>query len=161
MKLFLFAWRNLWRNRRRTLITASSIFFGVIFSIEITSLQQGSFSHMVDNMVKFYSGYIQVQAPDYKDNRSINNTFESSRELIEAIDKIETVTRYTSRLESFALASSGDVSQGAIVIGIDSEREQDVSGLKKWISEGEYLASHDDGVLIGEILAENLSRLET
>ena len=111
---------------------------------------------MVDNMVKFYSGYIQVQAPDYKDNRSINNTFESTRELIESIDGIETVTCYTSRLESFALASSGDVSQGAIVIGIDPEKEQDISGLKKWISEGEYLTSNDDGVLIGEILAKNL-----
>lgn len=111
---------------------------------------------MVDNMVKFYSGYIQVQAPDYKDNRSINSTFESTRELVESINSVEAVTRYTSRLESFALASSGDISQGAIVIGIDPEREQEISGLKKWISEGEYLSANDDDVLIGEILAKNL-----
>jgi ABC-type lipoprotein release transport system permease subunit len=107
-------------------------------------------------MVKFYSGYIQVQAPDYKENRSINNTFESTLELRETIHGIENVTQYTSRLESFALASSGDVSQGSIIIGIDPEKEQEISGLKKWISQGAYLEKNDRGILMGEILAENL-----
>jgi ABC-type lipoprotein release transport system permease subunit len=138
------------------MITASSIFFGVIFSIAITSLQQGSFSNMVDNMVKFYSGYIQVQAPDYKDSRSINNTFESTEDLIRTIERVEKVTQHTSRLESFALASSGDVSQGSIIIGIVPEKEQEISGLKKWISQGEYLEKNDRGILMGEVLAENL-----
>jgi len=111
---------------------------------------------MVDNVVKFYSGYIQIQAPEYKDNRSINNTFEPNDKLVDMIGSTNNVTHQTSRLESFALASSGNVSQGAIVIGIDPEQEQKISGLKKWVNEGEYLAEKEGCVLVGEVLAENL-----
>jgi ABC-type lipoprotein release transport system permease subunit len=154
--LFFFAWRNLWRNRKRTIITASSIFFGVIFSIELTSLQQGSFVNMIDNMVKYYSGYLQIQEPDFWDTRSINNTFEYDEQVELLIEGTSLITQYTPRLESFALASSGSISQGTIVLGISPDLEQELSGLSKWVGEGEYLVPGERGVLVGETLAGNL-----
>jgi len=51
------AWRNLWRNSRRTLITAASILFGVFFAVAMSSLQLGTLENMIDNMVRFYSGW--------------------------------------------------------------------------------------------------------
>ncbi len=79
------AWRSLWRNSRRTLITAASIFFGVFFAVFMSSLQQGSFENMIDNMVRFYSGYIQIQESEFKDMRSINNSFSPDDQLIKQL----------------------------------------------------------------------------
>ena len=72
---------------------------------------------MVDNMVKFTTGYIQVQHVDYFDNKTINNSFESSSELTDLLDSQEKITIYTPRLESFALAASENKSYGTAVIG--------------------------------------------
>ena len=69
------AWRNIWRNRRRTIITVASIFFGVLLSTFMTSMQEGTYSKMIDNVVGFYSGYIQIHHPDYWDNKTIDYTF--------------------------------------------------------------------------------------
>ena len=156
MELLKLAWRNLWRNRKRTLITIASIFFGVIWSALLTSLQEGSFQNMVDNMVKFTTGYIQVQHVDYFDNKTINNSFESSSELTDLLDSQEKITIYTPRLESFALAASENKSYGTAVIGINAEVENEISELSKWVVEGEYLSADKKGVIIGEILAKNL-----
>ena len=156
MELLKLAWRNLWRNRKRTLITIASIFFGVIWSALLTSLQEGSFQNMVDNMVKFTTGYIQVQHVDYFDNKTINNSFESSSELTDLLDSQEKITIYTPRLESFALAASENKSYGTAVIGINAEVENEISELSKWVIEGEYLSADKKGVIIGEILAKNL-----
>ena len=156
MELLKIAWRNLWRNRKRTLITIASIFFGVIWSALLTSLQEGSFQNMVDNMVKFTTGYIQVQHVDYFDNKTINNSFESSSDLTDLLDSQKEITVYTPRLESFALAASNNKSYGTAVIGINPEAENQISELSKWVVEGEYLSADKKGVIIGEILAKNL-----
>ena len=156
MELLKLAWRNLWRNRKRTLITIASIFFGVIWSALLTSLQEGSFQNMVDNMVKFTTGYIQVQHVDYFDNKTINNSFESSSDLTDLLDSQKEITVYTPRLESFALAASNNKSYGTAVIGINPEAENQISELSKWVVEGEYLSADKKGVIIGEILAKNL-----
>ncbi|HHJ11310.1 MAG TPA: hypothetical protein ENK25_10540 [Bacteroidetes bacterium] len=61
MKLIRVAWKNLWRNRRRTLITISSILFGVIFSVMIYSLEEGSYGNMIDKPVRLSSGCLNIQ----------------------------------------------------------------------------------------------------
>lgn len=71
---FKIAWRNLWRNLRRTIITSSSVFFGVFFVCFMTSMQRGSFENMIGNMARFYSGYIQIQNPGYKETPSLNKS---------------------------------------------------------------------------------------
>ncbi len=87
------AWRNLWRNSRRTLITAASIFFGIFFAAFMSSLQQGSFENMVDNMVRFYSGYIQIQEAEFKALRSVNNSFVPGNDLEKLILENKQVTQ--------------------------------------------------------------------
>ncbi|MEZ5199593.1 MAG: FtsX-like permease family protein [Bacteroidales bacterium] len=150
------AWRNLWRNKRRTLITIASIFFGVFFASFMTSLQKGSFENMVENMVKFHSGYIQIQNEKFMNNRSLNNSFEESQDLDTILINHQSITHYTSRIESFALASTGEKSYGAMVFGVIPEEEEKISELSKWVKQGTYLSSGSNGVLIGKELAENL-----
>lgn len=150
------AWRNLWRNKRRTMITSASIFFGVIFATIMSSMQEGSYGTMVDNVVKFYSGYIQVINEDYWENKTINNTYEITDSLVKKIEDVEEITFYSPRLESFALASSTDITKGTLVIGIDPEKEDQVTGVSKWLKKGSYLEQGDQGILLAADLAKYL-----
>jgi len=150
------AWRNLWRNKRRTAITIASIFFGVFFTISMSSVQKGSLENMIENMVRFYSGYIQIQDSSFKDNRSINNTMEYSESLDSIIRNEEQITRFTQRIESFALASSGEKSSAVAVFGVIPESEDHISQLSKWVESGVFLKAGEKGVILGIDLAENL-----
>ncbi|MCD6596821.1 MAG: ABC transporter permease [Bacteroidales bacterium] len=151
------AWRNLWRNKRRTIITVASIFFGVILSTLMSSMQEGSYSSMVENVVKFYSGYLQVQNEEYWDNKTINNTFEPTEDLYKKINNTKGVIHVAPRLESFALASSLDITRGAMLFGIDPEKEEYVTEASKWISKGKYLQPGDKGLIIASGLAEYIN----
>ena len=157
MKNYSIAWRNLWRNRRRTLITVSSIFFGVILSIIMRSMQEGSYDSMINNVVKFYSGYIQVQDKDFWENKTLYYSFKSSDSLNRTIEQTEGVTMLSPRLESFALGSSGEKTQAVMVVGIDPEKENQVTKLSKWIVSGNYLKSGSRNILLAEELAANLN----
>ena len=153
---FKIAWRNLWRNKRRTLITSASIFFGVFFAIFMSSVQQGTMQNMVDNMVSFYTGYLQIQEEQFNENRSINNSFIPNEYLVNSINSHNTITQSAQRLESFALAASELNSFGSMIIGIQPEKEDAISGLSKWIIKGNFLTPGSKDVLLGKILAENL-----
>ncbi len=153
---FKIAWRNLWRNRRRTLITVASIFFGVLLSAYMTSMQEGSYEKMVDIVVKFYSGYIQIHNEKYWANKSINNTFDYDEALVRKVEKHKEVEMVFPRLESFALASSDELTKGAMVFGIAPEKEDQWTRLSSKIKEGRYLKNGDKGVIIGEGLASYL-----
>lgn len=123
MKSYLLAWRNLWRNRKRTLITVASVFFAVFFAILMRSLQLGSYDHMFRNIIESYTGYIQVQNEDFKDNTTIDNSFDFTNEIKQVILDNRNVTNLIPRFESFALASSGPITKGVLVMGIDPEKE--------------------------------------
>ena len=158
MKSYLkIAWRNLWRNTRRTLITSASIFFGVFFAVLTTSMQQGTFENMVDNMVRFYSGYLQVQEKGFKENKGVNQSFIPDEKLNALLNNNEHITQSTTRIESFALAASDSSSFGSLLFGIEPANEEAISGLSKWVKEGEFLRPGSKDVLLGKILAQNLS----
>lgn len=117
------AWRNLWRNKRRTLITVASVFFGVLIATMLSSVNEGAYTSMIGNIVKFYSGYIQVQDTAYWESKTINEAMYPSEDLQKIIGSVPKITQSTMRLESFALASSEKNTRGTMVFGIIPERE--------------------------------------
>lgn len=151
------AWRNLWRNKRRTLITVASIFFGVLLSAYMTSMQEGSYSKMVEIVVKFYSGYMQVHHEDYWENKSINNVFDYDQALVDQIKKHKEVDYVIPRLESFGLASAEELTRGAALFGVVPDIENQLTGISDKVVTGSYLQPDDDGVLIGDGLARFLN----
>ncbi|MBN2481997.1 MAG: ABC transporter permease [Bacteroidales bacterium] len=157
MREWRMAWRNLWRNRKRTLITAAAVAMAVLLSTIMSSMQEGTYSKMIDNVVKFYSGYIQIQHPDYWDTRSLNDSYAPDDSLYETIGQIDGITLHIPRIESFTLISSGEITKGCALIGIDPEGEDRTTNLSNWVDRGEYLKQGDDGILLATNLAKNLN----
>ena len=158
MKEFLkIAWRNLWRNKRRTLITVSSVFFAVFLALIMRSMQLASYDMMIENAVRTSTGYIQVQAKGYWDDKTINNTFGASDTLLSRIEEMANVTAVIPRLESFALASFGEQTKGVGFVGTDPHREDQVTALSDKIVAGKYLEEGSNGILLSKGLADYLN----
>lgn len=155
--IFTLAWRNLWRNRKRTFITMSSVFFAVILAILFFSMEQGSYERMIDSLVKYSTGYIQVQDVLYHEEPSIDHAMlfdEDIEALLEKYD--EEISFHVPRLQSFALAATENTTRGSMVTGIDVEKELMMNDLSDDITQGEFLSKNDDGLLIAEGLASIL-----
>lgn len=124
MKNHQLAWRNLWRNKRRTLITAASVFFAVFFALVMRSFQLGTYEKMYRDVIESYSGYLQLQNTDYLDESSLDNGFVLEQSLTDLIEADPNVTGVIPKFESFALAAAGSRTQGVMVIGMDPDNEQ-------------------------------------
>lgn len=157
MRTYKMAWRNLWRNRKRTLITVAAVVFAVFLSTFMSSMQEGTYSKMIENTVSFYSGYIQVHEPNYWESRSINDIYAPEDDFFEKINSTPNVTMSFPRLESFTLLSTGDNTKAAALIGVDPVQENKMTGLAKWVEKGEYLNPGDDGILLATNLAKQLN----
>ena len=123
MKNYKLAWRNLWRNRRRTMITAASVFFAIFFALVMRSMQLGTYGHLFRNIIETYSGYIQVQNEDFWEDKIVDNVIDYNNDLVNKIKSDKNVIECIPRFESFALASSGSRTKGVLVMGIDPSRE--------------------------------------
>ena len=81
------AWRNLWRNKRRTIITLASVLMAIILAIAIRSFQKGVYENMISNAVRFSTGYLQIHSKGYWEDKSINNAFTPGDDLNKVIKK--------------------------------------------------------------------------
>ena len=150
------AWRNLWRNRVRTSIMIAATLFAVFLAIIMRSVQEGVYERQIQNMVSYYSGYLQIQNPAFAEEKSIDNGLLFDQSLEKKILAIAEVTAYSPRIESFVLASSEEVSKGVMITGSDPELENRLTGLKKRVTEGQYFTSDSDQLMIGKGLAKYL-----
>ncbi len=153
---FKLAWRNIWRNKRRSLITMASVFFAVLMACTSMSLINGINDNMVRNVVSFYTGYVQVHQKGYWDEQTMDNTFENNDKLQAQLKTMPHITGMVPRLESFSLASTETFTKGVMVIGTEAEAEDKLTGLKKKLIEGQYLQNDKPGALVAEGLAKYL-----
>ncbi|MCO6480324.1 MAG: ABC transporter permease [Phaeodactylibacter sp.] len=154
--LFRLAWRNIWRNKRRTAITAASILFAVLFATFMEAIQKGAWDHMINSVVNYYYGYVQVHEKGYWDEQAIDKAFPLVDSLMKLDEKAPEIREVLPRIESFALASTGDHTSGVMVVGIDPERENSMTSLRDRISKGKYLEDDEEAALVAEGVAENL-----
>jgi putative ABC transport system permease protein len=150
------AWRNLWRNPRRTWLTAGGIAFAVWLLVVARSMQDGTFEIMVDNGARLLLGHVQIQHPHYQDDPRVEYTLHDSGRLRAMAEATAGVTIATERAQGFALVSSGERSFGGQVIGVDAEREALWSSLPASITSGRYLSGARGEAVIGAVLARNL-----
>lgn len=153
------AWRNLWRNYRRTLIMLAAITVGVWAMIFMTALMRGMVDDMLLNGIRSLPGEVQIHHPQYRDDPSINNSFEEPAEkLLDAL-QIPEVKGWAKRVRVPAVISSERDSRGITLLGVNPTNEIQLSFDLKNIIEGRFLEDQQDrGLVIGAKLAQ---RLET
>lgn len=151
------AWRNIWRNPRRTVLTVCAIAFASVLLVFMLSFQFGSYETMINTSVKISTGHLQVQAEKYREKKRIRFVIPDPQIIADIVDNIPQVAAYTFRGQAFSLISSEDRTYGVVVTGIDPPREIKVSRLKELVREGNFLAANDaDQTVVGKLLAKNL-----
>ena len=148
--------KNMWRNKPRTIISMSAVFFAVVLAIFASSLKEGIFDNLVKNVVSFYTGYAQIHAKGYWDEQVLENSFETDSSFLKNIYSTNEVVGFSPRLESFALASSDSTTKGCMVIGIDPVKEDAITSIRRKLISGDFINSQDQMVMVAEGLAKRL-----
>ncbi len=152
------AWRNIWRNKLRSIIMILAITVGLFAGVFIIAFMQGIVDARIESATSTELAHLQVHAPGFLADNDINLTISNSIELTRKIASLDSVAAVSRRLiaEPFIMAAHG--TGGGKLIGVEPEREKEVTDLWEHIVEGAYL-EHDSRmppVVIGEKLADRL-----
>jgi len=150
------AWRNIWRNKRRTAITLTSIMMAVFLSNFLISINDGIFGNMLDNMTRAFLGHVQVHQNGYWDDQTLDNAFEADDALVEIMKSADHVEAVTPRIQSFGLASFENQTRASQVVGVDPEKEKKLMDLERHVTEGRTITKDDKGIMVGHKLASFL-----
>ncbi len=150
------AWRNIWRNRRRTLVTVGAMTLALWILILYTSLVEGYLRDIERNILELELGDVQIHAQGYLNKPSIYDTIEDSDFLVDRLAEHDYSA--SARLLGGGLVASGDSSAGASLRGIDTEQDSRVSMIAEHVIEGRWLDPSDpSGVVLGRRLAHTLN----
>jgi putative ABC transport system permease protein len=149
------AWRNVWRNRRRSVVTMLAMGFGLVAMISYAALITGYLHGMERNVLDLEVGDVQVFALDYQDRPSLYTRVPDPAELVERLE--EAGHPASARLLGSGLAAAGDNSAGVALRGVDVERDRRVSQVGEHVEHGQWLdAGEPTGVVLGRRLANIL-----
>ena len=160
MSFFRLAWRNVFRNTRRSVLTIAAIAIGLMALSFLWSFIEGVNDQMVENSTRYLSGHVQVHRSGYHDNQTLDLIIDDPHPMRSALASQAHVTAASERLEGMALASLGDKSRAVMVMGIDPEQEVQVTTLHQTIVAGAYLTSESaNEILLGDKGAEALGAM--
>jgi len=151
------AWRNVWRNRRRTGLCVAATVFAVFLVVLSVAMAAGTHEKMIEDGVGLQSGHVTVTGRGYLEDRTLERFVPLGDDLVERLEAEPGVLGWAPRLTSFALLSLGTASRGAAVLGVDPEREGTVTTLPGRVRQGRFLAPGGGReIVLGERLAESL-----
>jgi ABC-type lipoprotein release transport system permease subunit len=153
---FQLAWRNVWRNPRRTAVIMMAVIVGVWSMVTLGALMRGIAEQMVENGIATLTGHVMVQQAGYPDDPVVENSIARPQALAAALKAgLPTDARWCGRIRVEAVASNARHSSGVTLVGIDPEAEAPVSFIGTAVTEGRYLAGNDRrGIVVGRALAD-------
>jgi putative ABC transport system permease protein len=161
--LIMIGWRNLWRQKRRSLIVILSVGLGIFAMILSTGLLNGMMNQAVDNTISTSIGHIAIHKKGFQDTMKLEYNFLSSNEIESIIMNENFVKSYAPRLKVQAMVRSSEASRGVLVYGIDPEKEKSISKISDYIIKengSEFLNSvSGDSILISKSMAKKLDLL--
>jgi putative ABC transport system permease protein len=153
--LLAIAWRNLWRNGRRTWFTAGGIAFACLLLLFSRSMQLGGYKGQVEATTALLTGHMQVQHERYLDDPKLEYRVNDAAAIAATLREHPRIIATALRSSSFALLSVDERSFGAQVIGVQPAVENQFSSFPSAVIEGRYLSGGQEAVL-GDLLARNL-----
>ena len=131
--------------------------FALFFAIIMRGFQRGSYAKMKQNAIESYSGYLQIHKKGYWDDKNINNIFTVDESSVKKYEEDKRIKVVIPRLESFALASSGNATKGVMVMGVNPEKEDMMTEISSYLEEGEFFSSGDNAIMVAQDLAKFLN----
>lgn len=155
------AFRNILRQRRRSILTALSMSGGYVLCVLSFSLVDGSYSNVIRIFTEDQTGHVQIHKDDYVKRAKIYKTIDDQAAVREVLDRHEEVVSYAPRVYAPALSYAGDHNSPVQVVGIAPEMEARTSRVEQKLREGNWLVTTPGpegyyGALIGRGVAEAL-----
>jgi len=153
----LLAWRNIWRNPRRTSVIMIAIIIGVWSMIFLGALMRGIVVAMIDNGISTLTGDVQIHKKGYRDDPVVEKSMTDPNLIQDTlVALLPPDAKWTTRIRVGAVANNARHSSGVTLVGIDPEREAEISFVgPDAIVEGHYLGPDEDrGIVVGEALVE-------
>lgn len=155
--LVAIAWRNLWRHKRRSLITATAMAVAVAMCMALIAFTDGMYGKMFEIMVGQQLGHVQVHHPDYPAGKKLLDTVPEAQATLAAIEGVDGTLGATGRLNGFALLGGSKMSTGAQLQGVEPARELPLTHIDQRITEGRFLAdAAAREIVLGTGLADEL-----
>ena len=148
------AWRNIWRNKGRSVITIAAVMFCVIFAVVLRSFQVGVWENMIHEIVGNNFGYLQIHEDGFWADQSLDRTMDLGAVNSEELLAVDGVDRLIPRMESFSLLYHGSNTKGSLVMGIDPAVE--LPGLQQddILLEGRSFSRDDSVIVVSEGVAK-------
>ena len=158
LTLIKISWRNIWRNKLRSLVVIISIVFGLLGGIIIIAMSYGLNEERMNNAVDTYLSHIQIHNNLFSEDYNIKHTINNLDVIEKAINEDERVVSYSKRIVLNGMLSNSNGSYGIQVKGIDPDEEIKVTNTYEKIIDGEYFRSkRDNTILVGKKLADKLN----
>lgn len=148
------SWRNIWRNKGRSVITIAAVMFCVIFAVVLRSFQVGVWENMIHEIVGNNFGYLQIHEDGFWADQSLDRTMDLNAVNSEELLSVEGVDRLIPRMESFSLLYHGSNTKGSLVMGIDPAVELPGLQLDDILLEGRSFSRDDSVIVVSEGLAK-------
>jgi len=154
--LLKIAWRNIWRQRRRSIIVMISVAVGIVATLLTETVSMGMMIQMLENQIGSHVAHLQVHRKGFEANQVVQNYLPDRAKVEQLLRETPEVEHYSERVISFGLISSASSSSGVTIVGIDPQREEKVTTIERSLVAGQYLSSRRNGVVVGKRLAEKL-----
>lgn len=152
------SWKNVWRNKARSLVIMSAVTIGLFGGIFSFALMMGGTMQRIDSAIKNETASLQLHNPAYLEESDIKNNIENPKKFIQYIEKLPEVKGITDRLKSTGMISTAYASTGLVINGIYPDKEIKVTQLFNSMMAGEYLNESDQiPIIIGRKLAKKLN----
>ncbi len=151
------SWRNIWRNKRRSILTLFAIVFATMVSVAMRGFQKGTYAVNIKYAARLFSGYLQIQKNGFQENPSLRKSFYVTNSLKKILNSTPELLGYAPRITGNGLISFKNSSQGAFIIGVSPKDEKNTSTFMKRIKEGKFFKSKNSyDIVVGFKLLKNL-----
>ncbi len=153
------SWKNVWRNRKRSLVVIVAVTLGIICGVLLVGIMEGWVKQRLNDAIYNEVSHIQIHNKEYIKNEEINLTVGNLDEIAQSIDSVQGLSGWVKRTKIIAMANTPWANTGVIIYGVDPEKEKRVTGIYKKIipAGGEYLSINRPGdILISDKTAEIL-----
>ncbi len=157
--LLKLAWRNIWRNWRRTILTSFAVAFAVISIIFAHSYIKGIFESYTENFIKTETGHVKIASREFLRMERVmpkEHLIYDSQNIEESLSVLPGISSMTERIKFYLILSHEEKNELCLGVGINPEQETNFLNLEQYLIQGNHFQTSSQEMIIGYRLAEKL-----